>query len=219
MKPQKPTRKSIIFISLLGLLLTISCSLLTSTPQSIPTPMAEIDRSPPPTLPNTVPELIQALSEENAEARIGAARALGARGVEAKEAIPALTQNLYYVGPYEIREASAWALGEMGIEAKPAVPYLTIILLTDFVHARRAASEALGKIDDTSAIPALAQALYDEDAIVTMDSAKAIEQLIGIDFVDNLSENALNEDGIPRITIAAIRWWREKGQYQNWTQN
>lgn len=184
------------------------------------TPAAETYNLPPPTPPNTLPELIKVLSGPNDEARIGAARVLGSMGPEAEAAVPALTKALYTEGPYDVRQAAAWALGEIGPAAKSAVPALIVVLLTDFVHARRAAALALGKIGDTAAIPSLAQSLKDEDSGVSIQAAEAISMMTGEKFPDvGGTGYSLDENGVPQIVKAAREWWEQEGQYQDWLRH
>ncbi len=118
--------------------------------------------SPDPTPPDTLPDLINVLSGYDARARIGAAYKLGEFGDQAEMAIPALSKNLFYEGPYDVRKAAAWALGEIGPKAKSTVPLLITVLLTDSAHSSEAAAEALGKIGDDTAIPALVKGLDNE---------------------------------------------------------
>jgi hypothetical protein len=138
-------------------------------------------------------------------------------GPAAVEAVPALTQNLYYRND-EVSRYAAQALGKIGPGAKPAVPSLIALLLSDsFVHSRREAAEALGRIGDISAIPALAQGLNDEDKGVGIECAKSIAVLTGQQFPDlNSTGYSLNEKGVPLIVIAAREWWQQEGQYKSW---
>ena len=84
--------------------LLISGCYTASTTITSSTSPAELSNVPPPTPPNTLPELIAVLSSQNAEARIGAARALAAIGPTAETAVPSLTQNLYYTNS-DVRKA------------------------------------------------------------------------------------------------------------------
>ncbi len=202
------------------LVMAVGCT-LGPTPVPTASPWAETWNVPPPTPPATLPELIAVLSGYNAEARIGAARALGAMGSDAEVAVPALTRNLYYNGAGDVREAAAWALGEIGPGAKSAVPVLIVVLLTDSMHARKEAAIALGKIGDPAAIPALASSLYDESPWVRIASAEAIAQLTDQSFPGAPPSNGggyiLNEEtGEAIIVLAAREWWENEGWQQDW---
>jgi hypothetical protein len=217
---------------LLLLVAAVGCT-LGPTPEPTALPPGETWNSPSPTAPSTLPELIEVLSGYNAEARIGAARALGAMGPDAEAAVPALTKNLYYEGAYDVREAAAWALGEIGPAAKPAVPMLIVVLLADRVHVRREAAIALGKIGDHTAIPALARGLYDEDFGVRIPSAQAIVRLAALSF-PGATPTVLSfpgatppitrehyiydfdESGEAIIVLAAREWWEQEGWQQDW---
>ena len=191
------------------------------TPTPTASPAAETWHSPPPTPPASLPELIEVLSSYSAEARIGAARALGAMGPDAEAAVPALANNLYYEGAHEVRRAAAWALGEIGPAARPAVPLLIVVLLDDSVHAREAAAIALGKIQDPTAVPGLASSLDDQSQFVQVSSAEALAQLTGQSFPGSppseLGGYTLNESGEALIVLAASDWWKEEGWRQDWS--
>ena len=197
-----------------------NASQLNPTPSSSATPEIAVEGNyPPPTPPSTVPELIDVLlGDYGDEARIGAAYTLGGMGEKATPAIPALTINLFHDGPYEVRRQAAWALGEIGPNAQPSVPMLIAVMFNDFIHVRREAAEALGKIGDTSAIPALVQALKDEDDGVGSYAAESIAVLAKQSFPDVGSSGFhLDDDGIPLIVKAAQQWWQQEGQFQDWT--
>jgi HEAT repeat protein len=95
---------------------------------------------------------------------------------------------------------------------------LIAVMFKDFVHVRREAAEALGKIGDVSAIPALIQALDDEDDGVGFYAAESIAILANQDFPEvGASGFHLDENGIPLIVKAAKLWWKQEGQFQDWT--
>ena len=173
--------------------------------------------SPLPTPPSTMPELISALHSDDSGVRLTAARALASMGIDAEPAIPALTENLYYDGPYRVRRAAALALGEIGEPSKPVVPVLITVLLTDFVRVQSSAAWALGEIGDTVAIPALASALQDDDVGTRIAAAEALGLLTDQEFPDMGSGvYVLNEEGEALLVIAAREWWGEVGQTQAW---
>ncbi|MBI2825209.1 MAG: HEAT repeat domain-containing protein [Planctomycetia bacterium] len=75
----------------------------------------------------SVPVLIDALSDADAEVRVHAARALARMGDAGKEAVPVLIARLE--DPDEgVRQAAARALGQMGPAAADAVPALIAII-------------------------------------------------------------------------------------------
>jgi HEAT repeat protein len=166
-----------------------------------------------------LPELIKVLTNsKNAEARIGAAHALELMGAQAAPAVNALISNISYRESYEVREAAVRALGAIGKEAKPSVHQLTIALETDFVVVRRAAAEVLGQIDDKSAVPTLAKALYGDDDGVNAFAARSIALLTDQKFPDMEGAGfSVDKDGVPFIVKAAKGWWEREGQYQDWT--
>lgn len=182
------------------------------------------DPSPLPTAPSTIPELIASLSDPDYRVRLVATYALRNMGPAAEPAVPALIVTLSD-DVSDIREASADALGEIGPKAAPAVPALIEVLRSDeYVHARVSAADALGKIGDVSAVPALADILWDQEAqkaykFIPIQAAQAIAQLTGNQFPD--SEPGphgyrLNDDGEPLIVIAAREWWESEGKHQEW---
>jgi HEAT repeat protein len=203
----------------LFLLVFAGCSNLSSL-KPTPTLLIEKDVSPTITLPDSVSKIIPLLTDGDSTSRIAAARKLGGLGADASPAVEELAMNLFYDGPYDVRLWTAWALGEIGLEANEAVPLLTVVLLTDFVHVRREAAEALGKIGDPSAMYALVKALDDKDAGVSGKAARAIAFLAGKTFPDMFSTGfELDENGIPIIVNSAKTWWKDEGQYIYWLDN
>jgi HEAT repeat protein len=92
--------------------------------------------------PASIPPLVEALQKDDLGLRIGAARALGPFGAEARAAIPLLINNLAD-GRDPVREETALALGAIGPEAGPAL----IAALADLEARRRAgAVQALAQI-------------------------------------------------------------------------
>lgn len=170
-----------------------------------------------PTLSNSLPDLIVALSSSNDEIRIAAARKLVTFGPDAKIAVPLLTQNLQHPNS-EVRRSAVDALASLGEMARPSVASLTALLLTDTViQPRRHAAIALGKIGDASAVPALAKCLSDSDDIVAIQCAKSIGILANQQFPDmNSTSYRIDQNGIPLIVIAATEWWVKSGQYETW---
>src|SRR5271163_3545196 len=77
--------------------------------------------------PAAVPDLIQALKDEDWQVRNQAAVALGMIGPEVKTAVEALVDVLQDQDKY-LRSHGATALGNLGREARAAVPALTTAL-------------------------------------------------------------------------------------------
>ena len=193
-----------------------SCSTI-AQPMTPTEDMTEHTTQVYPTLSNTLPELIEALSNPSAEVRISAARMLIPFGPKAISAIPALSRNLQYENS-EVRRAAIDALGAIGDGARPSVPNLIVVLLTDSaVQPRRQSAIALGKIGDASSIPALAQCLNDQDLFVAALCAESIAVLTGQNFTDlNSSGYSLNNDGVPVIVTEAKTWWQDNGRHETW---
>lgn len=168
-------------------------------------------------LPRTLPELIKLLSAYDAESRIAASRSLGAMGASAADAVPSLVSNLSYSDTSEVRKEAAIALGEIGSAAKAAVPGLILTLRDEAPQVRRSAAAALGKIDNTSAVPSLAEALYNVDKGTSISAAVAIAQLAKLDLPDRNSINfQMGEDGIPIIVTSVRKWWESEGKNKKW---
>jgi hypothetical protein len=144
--------------------------------------------------PTTLPELIAVLQDDDDAARLTAAWALKDMGPQAEPAVPALIENLHFYHS-DVREAVAYALGEIGPGAKPAVPELIDVLQNDDVlTVRRAAAYALGQIGDASAIPALANVLYEK--VIRRESCQELVTRYPDDCVmDRLGCNCGGETG------------------------
>jgi HEAT repeat protein len=187
------------------------------------TPTAPVEEEDLPTPASTVAKLIGDVSSEDPGVRLVSIYALGNFGDAAVPAIPALIANLYYEENFEVRKAAAEVLGKLGPLAESALPDLITVLRNrdEYFHARVAAAESLGKINDPGAVPALADALYYEGLSgsdgIAITSAKSIARITGEQFrdVDSLGY-ALDENGIPLIVLDARNWWQEVGQFQEW---
>jgi len=125
-----------------------------------------------------VPELIQALQNENWRLRNQAAVALGTIGAEARDAIPALTGLLGAQDKY-IRSNAAVALGRIGREASTAVPALTEALKDKDEDVRGEAAAALGRMGPQAkaSIPALVELLKDGHKAVRKQAAGALKAI------------------------------------------
>lgn len=129
-----------------------------------------------------------------------APEALGRIGPDAKAAVPALIEEAENKNN-DFRNRDAWALGEIGPDAKAAVPALirmlkdktlenrspgaahllgpelTKLLKEEYYRERWSAAEALGKIGDKAAVPALTKATLDKDEEVRKRAKEAIENI------------------------------------------
>ncbi len=120
-----------------------------------------------------VPALIRALDDEEFFVRETAAKALGYLGPAAEPAVPALIDVL---GDHRsfIRETAAQSLGYVGPRAKQAVLPLARALRDQ--HLGPVAARALSRIG-VAAVPALIEALDDENARVRKNAALALGQI------------------------------------------
>lgn len=198
------------------LLMLVGCDHLQPDFQT-PTPVIE-ESSPLPTPPSTLPELIEDLSGGDELTKLSAIYKLAEMHTDAAPAVPMLIKNLQDKHYYDVQKAAAFALGEIGPDAKSSIPNLSSFMLTDFAHGGEAAAEALGKIGDKSAIPALVQALDHRYSGVGIEAAESIAILTHQQFTD-LGGPAyiLDKDGVPLIILDAKKWWNKEGQYQNWS--
>src|SRR5208337_1946748 len=121
-----------------------------------------------------IPALIRTLSHPDDEVRRAAAQGLGRGGPAAVPALcnvlrgcPDMEDISYHVARALVR------VGDVGILAR--------LMKDDSVHVRRAASDALGTAGFAKtarhAIPALAEALSDEDGQVREHAARALERI------------------------------------------
>jgi HEAT repeat protein len=95
-------------------------------------------------------ELLQKLKDNNPGTRYWAARELGHRGPQAKDAVPALTEALKDRDT-NVRMGGAYALGEIGPDAKAAVPALQRALNDPAQGVRKGAAYALRQIQEPAA--------------------------------------------------------------------
>ena len=126
----------------------------------------------------TIPVLIEALTNAHACARESAARVLGLFGPKAQSAIPALIRCAADKDD-SVRAFATFSLGQIGREPAVVVPTL-IANLQDTSHsARWNAACALGKFGDKAkiAIPALRQVLRGADADVREVATNALRQI------------------------------------------
>jgi hypothetical protein len=179
------------------------------------------DPTPLPTALSTVPELITSLSNPDYRVRLSSIYALGNMGASAEPAIPALIIALSDdIG--DVRIASTYALGKIGPAAASAVPTLVQVLRSNKYEAEAvAAAKSLGEIGDVSAVPALADVLFDQNAHISLciEASRAIARLTGVQFPDSEPESRgykLDDEGKPLLVIAAQEWWESEGRYMEW---
>jgi HEAT repeat protein len=153
----------------------------------------------------TLNELIGELYHKNVEVRRSAASALEHKGLEAKEAIPALIEVLQDEDG-RVRATAARALGKIGPEAERAIPVLAEALQSqnEDHNVKLEAAEALGKMG-SEAIPALAKALQHEQYFVRRIAARALGERGGARAVPALTKALRDEDrNVRQITAEAL---------------
>ncbi len=122
-----------------------------------------------------VPIFIKALNDPDRAIRTSAIDALEEMELAAaKAAVPALTDTLKDTSGYN-RERAAILLGQMGREAESAVPALGDLLADSKLAVVKSAADALRKIGDASATPALIQAWKNGHR----DARPAVAQALG----------------------------------------
>ena len=122
-----------------------------------------------------VPVFIKALSDPDYSIRRSAIDALEEiEPAAAKAAVPALTNTLKDTSGY-IRKRATIVLGQMGREAESAVPALGNLLADSELAVVKSAADALRKIGDASATPALMQAWENGPR----DALPAVAQALG----------------------------------------
>jgi len=146
---------------------------------------------------SVVPELIEALKDEDYVTRASAVHALWTLGDKA--AVPALIKALRDE-VFHVRTGVAAALGELG--DRTAVPALIEALKDKEFKAGGWLASALGELGDKSAVLALIEALKDEDKLVRRAVAKALGKLQDASAVPALIEALKEEDSDVREQAA-----------------
>lgn len=183
-------------------------------------PPVELEVSPV-AKPSSFEQALQYIRSQSIDERLLGMWAVLDYPDEIQEALPIIIQNLNYQQSSEVRSAAARVLGELGPLAKTAVPNLIDVMQTDSVaDVRIDVAIALGKIEDTAAVPALAENLnLDKEYDLAAFSAKSIAQITGQSFPDSNSNGfRVDEQGVPLIVIGAREWWKDKGQFENWSE-
>jgi HEAT repeat protein len=114
------------------------------------------------------------------------AQALGDIGPAAHKAVSSLEQLRANTGDEQVRWACLKALGKIGAAAEEASPTLIAMLRNEQYPLRLRAASALGKVGDTSAIPALREALSDDVDQVRSNAASALGDVGDVTVVDDL---------------------------------
>lgn len=129
-----------------------------------------------------VPDLITQLNSENEAVRRQVARALGAIGTEARDAVPNLIEIAKSSSTGEERKDAVQALGQIGSEAEAAVPeLLSLIDSEDAVSP--SALDAIGQIGGPEATSELTTMLESQDVTTRTSAARALGN-IGADAKD-----------------------------------
>lgn len=199
----------------------------TTNPTPEKTSQDMVENAADPTPADNLPELVANLSSEDPRVRFVSAYALEQYGKEAEIAIPALIDNLNYGGYSDVRRSAAVALGKLGPAAREGVPELMTVVqdAQEAVAVRVDAIDALGKIGEESAVPALVTLLFDDkdnkhstDELMLF-SARSIAKITGEKFTDSDTQSFVygaNAEGIPLIVLDARKWWEEEGQFIDW---
>jgi len=169
--------------------------------------------------------LIRELQDADSDVRSNAAMALGEIGPEAKDAVPTLIQLLQNEDAEGfVRANAALALGQIGKGAEDAVPVLIQALRDQDKYVRRDAAGALEEIGTPRAIksakdhyrmvvtlgwigsedevPALIQALQNEDKDVRVNAVVTLGQIESEDVVPVLIEALQDQDEWVRVNAA-----------------
>ena len=149
-----------------------------------------------------IPIFIKALNDPDRAVRTSAIDALEEMELAAaKAAVPALTNTLKDTSGYN-RERAAILLGQMGREAESAVPALGDLLADSKLAVVKSAADALRKIGDASATPALIQAWENGPRDARPAVAQALGGIADPAAVPSLLRT-LRESGHPDLRIAA----------------
>ena len=122
--------------------------------------------------PNTVPAVVEALSDPDPRVRLRACQACGT--FADPRAIPALNERLD--DESRVKRAAANALGNVGTD-RALAPLLELLRDPD-ESVRRIAASALGNANDPKPVESLAKALGDESAIVRNAAVYSLIELL-----------------------------------------
>jgi len=205
------------------LAVTIIASGCLNSNQQVGTSTLVAESGARPTPASTLSELVQNLSSDDTIVRVVSAYALQDYDPDevAAVAIPSLIDNLYNNNT-EVQMSAAVLLGSLGSRAQISVPDLIAVMedIENNLNVRRSAARVLAEIGDVSAVPALAQQLYQDSAssyFFEISCANSIAILANQKFRDvGASAYHSDADGVPWIVIDARNWWEQTGQYQDW---
>lgn len=154
------------------------------------------------TADDPLPDLMTNTKHKSPAVRLGAVKALGKLGWQAKEALPVLSAALGD-GDAKVREAAAAAVGQLGPDA---VPTLAGMLNHPDKYVRRNAVWGLGKLGPLArpVLSELCHALQDEDPRTASGAAQALGAMgaDGADAVPALAE-AMRGTNIVLCRLAA----------------
>ena len=154
-----------------------------------------------------VSQLIRALQDEQRNVRLEAVEALGGIGPGASAAVPALLRA-FRNRAADLGPRVAIVLGQIGTQPERTVPVLVNALAIDPEPAiREASAHALGEICPcaSQAIPALIEALEDQNEAVCNEAARALSRM-GREAVPHLIQELRQEHSVAAVslTIAAL---------------
>jgi HEAT repeat protein len=159
--------------------------------------------------PTIIPELTDALRNEDHTVRYLAAEALGKMGPAASPAVDELKAALHDKNT-GVQAQTAWSLGEIGPDAKGAVPDLVEMIGHDKKRQANAALGALGKIGPGAkeAVPAVITALKAESRDTRRSAAIALGDIgpVRPDVVPALATVLQDKDSNVRIGAARALW-------------
>ncbi|MHC4136437.1 MAG: HEAT repeat domain-containing protein [Planctomycetota bacterium] len=117
-----------------------------------------------------IPNLVEALRDEDMDVSAQAAETLGALGYDAVPAVIGALED----ADWRVRQAACQALGIIGADATEAVPALLQVIQGDKDEVRHRGVWALGAIGDISALDPLAEILTREGGTVGVWIAEAL---------------------------------------------
>lgn len=209
-------------IVLLLVIITIGCS---QNNTQFRTTEVEFEKVTLPTPADNLDSLVKNISADDPAVRLVSIRALNKYGKAATMAIPALKEAVY--DPItDVRISAIIILGSFGPDASSAVPDLTDILINETTYTVRVqTARSLGQIGSRSAVPSLAETLFENNVHNATNYDLAIEAAVSIAKITDQKFSGgapqggyvLDQKGVPLIVLDAREWWEDTGQYQEWT--
>jgi HEAT repeat protein len=153
------------------------------------------------------PFLVKSLLSEHPNVRANCARALGdMKAYSAEQALITLLKGEQDAG---VIEQSSLALRMIG--AREAVPVLKSKASHPSVQTRGWVFQAIGDLGSKADVPFLGDHLYNENLLVSMSAAQAIERIMGLDFgFPKRSGPFSPEEGVKNARV----WW--EAHKSNW---